>query len=179
MEQAPASRPASPVIKIPCDESSAPATPMIKLKFDTRPSLAPSTAARKAFPPTARWRPSSRASALPSIPVRDVPTMVRKRRAWERSSAGIFVVRVSGCASYICRPTSSSVAIVGSTNCGPKRFASQLSPRDRQRGRRGGTGWPAFWRRCSQNRACLSSTMARRRYTSASCGCASISARVR
>src|SRR5262249_61080629 len=48
MEQAPASRPARPVIKIPCDDSSAPATPMIKLKFGTRPSLAPSTAARKA-----------------------------------------------------------------------------------------------------------------------------------
>ena len=88
---------------------------------------------------------------------------IHRRADIERAlRAAGFVVRVSGCASYICRPTSSSVAIVGSTNCGPKRFASQLSPRDRQRGRRGGTVWPAAWRRCSQNPACLSSTMARR-----------------
>src|SRR3954462_3815415 len=41
----------------------APATPITRLKFDTSPSLAPSTAARSELPLAARWGPSRRATA--------------------------------------------------------------------------------------------------------------------
>jgi hypothetical protein len=39
---------------MPLPDNSAPATPMTRLKFETSPSFAPSTAARKALPPTER-----------------------------------------------------------------------------------------------------------------------------
>jgi hypothetical protein len=39
----------------------APAIPITKLKLDTNPSFPPRTAARKALPPTDRWRFSNRA----------------------------------------------------------------------------------------------------------------------
>jgi hypothetical protein len=44
---------------------AAPATPMTRLRLETRPSFAPSTAARSALPPPARWRPSNCATAAP------------------------------------------------------------------------------------------------------------------
>ena len=68
IEQAPAARPASPVNRIVFSAAFAPATPITRLRFETSPSFAPSTAARSAFPPSARWRPSSLASALPGSP---------------------------------------------------------------------------------------------------------------
>ena len=46
IEKAPASSPATPMIRIERPDSSAPATPMTRLRFETSPSLAPSTAAR-------------------------------------------------------------------------------------------------------------------------------------
>ena len=67
IEQAPATSPASPVSRIVRPDTSAPATPITRLRFETSPSLAPSTAARSALPPV-RWRPSSRARLLPEAP---------------------------------------------------------------------------------------------------------------
>ena len=58
IEPAPASSPARPVTRTVSAETCAPATPITRLKFDSSPSLAPSTAARSALPLAARWRPS-------------------------------------------------------------------------------------------------------------------------
>src|SRR5260221_5357137 len=56
MEHEPAARPARPASRIVWPSAAAPATPMTRLRFETRPSLAPRTAARRALPPPPRWR---------------------------------------------------------------------------------------------------------------------------
>ena len=87
---APASNPANPVIRIKCESIAAPATPMTRLRIETRPSLAPNTPARRAFPPIDRCLPSSRATALPAKPL-PCPASILKIRACDRSSFGIPV----------------------------------------------------------------------------------------
>src|SRR5665213_2235391 len=53
IEQAPAMSPARPDTSNACAEIPAPKTPATRLRLETRPSLAPSTAARRALPPPA------------------------------------------------------------------------------------------------------------------------------
>src|SRR5829696_6748893 len=175
IEQAPATSPARPVNRIVRPGTAAPATPMTRLKFDTSPSLAPSTAARSALPP-ARWPPSSRATALPGTPLGGAAAIASTMRLCERLATGRPPATASGCASYWPLSRRSSALRVGSTNCGPKRRASQASERVRQPGCRAGTLAPmrASWLR--QNSACASSTAASRRYTSARRGSSSASA---
>src|SRR5204862_336015 len=62
--------------------ATAPATPITRLKFDTSPSLAPSTAARSALPPIARCRPPRRASA-PRHHDRPSRTLARAATVWQ------------------------------------------------------------------------------------------------
>ena len=58
-----------PVTRIVALDSAAPATPITRLRLETRPSLAPSTAARRALPPTPPPRRYSvRASASAARP---------------------------------------------------------------------------------------------------------------
>src|SRR3981189_2288780 len=68
MELAPAIRPASPVSRTRRGSTPAPATPMIRQKFDTRPSFAPSTAARNSFPAPPRCQRSALAISKPIVP---------------------------------------------------------------------------------------------------------------
>src|SRR6266568_2152159 len=94
IEQARASSPASPVISTVCCENSAPATPMTRLRFDTRPSFAPSTAARSALPPPAPCRPSRREKTLPSQRALVRSARRLRTRACDRSCARIGVPSV-------------------------------------------------------------------------------------
>ena len=95
IEQAPASRPAMPPIRMVWLSTEAPATPMTRLRFEQRPSLAPSTAARRALPPMLRCRLSSRASSPPEAPFADC-SIDWSTSAWVCSSAVILVACVSG-----------------------------------------------------------------------------------
>ena len=75
MENAPASRPARPEMRTARESEAAapldaPATPRIRLAFETRPSFAPNTMARRFEPAALRWRlpisDSGRLSGCPS-----------------------------------------------------------------------------------------------------------------
>ena len=74
---------------------------MMRLKFETRPSLAPSTAARKAFPAdgvVASLDPSQRAALYTRPRCADNGA---EEAGMGMFVGGICVVRVSGCLSYI------------------------------------------------------------------------------
>ena len=65
MESAPANKPATPASNTPLPPVVAPAIPITKLKFDTKPSLPPNTAALNALPPTERCLFSNLANVCP------------------------------------------------------------------------------------------------------------------
>ena len=162
IEHAPATSPASPVSRIVPPGTAAPATPITRLRLETSPSLAPSTAARSALPPL-RWRPSRRARLLPEAPPGNAVSIASTMRLCERSAAGNPPATASGCWSYMPLSRCSSVLKVGSTNCGPKRRASQTSARVRQPGRSALAVAPTRPSSFFQNSAWASSTAARRR----------------
>jgi hypothetical protein len=95
IEQAPATSPANPVNRIWRPGTAAPATPITRLRLETRPSLAPSTAARSALPPP-RCRPSSRARLLPDAPLGSADAIASTTRLCERSALGRPPATASG-----------------------------------------------------------------------------------
>ncbi len=178
MEPAPANTPARPAIRISGLEFVAPATPIVRLRMDTSPSFAPSTAARRALPPLALWRPSSWATVPPGNPPLDWEAIASKR-AWDFSSWENSLASSSGWPSYVWLSAFSLPVMVGSTNCGPNRFASQIMVAARQVGLRGGKEICISASFFSQAAACFSSLAASLLYTSAIWGCFSNSAKTR
>ena len=160
IESAPASIPARPAIRTACPPCDAPATPMEMLRLETRPSFAPSTAARSWFPPLPRWRPSIRAIVPPSMP-RPLASS-RKRRAWDRSSPGIRS-RASGWSSYIASSEASRSAMVGTTRLVPKWAAMNMRTRARHAGAIRLVSTPVVSSRSRQTPAWIDSTSTIRR----------------
>ena len=173
IESAPARSPAKPATRTAAPPPEAPATPIERLRLETSPSLAPRTAARRALPPPIRWRPSMRATVPPAIP--RPPESSRRRRACERSSAGMFAV-ASGCASYIRWSADSFWAMVATTAPAPKRRAIQIKTRVRHEGRRGRAAIPAASSRSRQTAPWRTSVAASRRYSSRRAGSCSAAA---
>ena len=141
IEQAPATRPARPVNRIVFPGTAAPATPMTRLRLETSPSLAPSTAARSALPPV----------AVPAFEPRQAAARGagRQRRGHRLDDpvvralgAGRPPATASGCWSYWPLSRRSRCSASASTNCGPKRRASQASARVRHPGRSAATRSP-------------------------------------
>jgi hypothetical protein len=166
--------PARPTVRMVMPELMAPAVPMTRLRFETSPSLAPSTAARSALPPW-RCRPSSSARVLPDKPPGIDAAICCTIRRWERSARP--PATDSGCPSDCAPSRCSRLLKTGSTNCGPKRRASHASARGRQPKRMGPTCVPVLASCCRQNSACASSTTARRRKASRRRASGSASAR--
>ena len=110
IDRAPASRPAIPVSSTVAAETPDAPMPRMRARFDTRPSFAPKTAARK-FPEMRRR-----------------PRVARERTtsSWMRSSAAIAAV-ASASASYSERDSARCTS--ASVNTEPKRRASQPSAR--------------------------------------------------
>ena len=80
IEAAPASRPERPASSTNFASALAPAKPMTRLRFDTRPSLTPKTAARRVPPPPERCQ---RSACHAAVACRESSP---SERAWLRSS---------------------------------------------------------------------------------------------
>ena len=154
IEIAPATSPAKPVSRMVCAASPAPATPITRHRFDTSPSLAPSTAARSSLPLPRRCHFSARAIWGPSRPP-GWPEAAWITAAWLRSSADRRVA--SRCPAYLSRSANSVAAMAGSTKSGPKRRARRASTRVRKLGVKRRASTPAAASFSRHSRACSAS----------------------
>src|SRR3954451_13704792 len=98
IENAPATRPASPVRITVCDDTPPPPTPLISDTLVTRPSIAPKTVGRSQPPLTSRcWCSSARAGVLvvmgTTLPHRRGPHTSARLKTGRSGQDGVMAVQ--------------------------------------------------------------------------------------